>query len=57
MHQQNNIYHEGSDQNAADLQKKILAKVGTITDVVATIGAFAFKTPLLQQSLEELRKV
>ena len=47
---------KGSEQNAADLQKKILAKVGTITDVVATVGGFAWKTPLLQQSVEELRK-
>ena len=31
--------------------------MGTITDIVATIGAFAWKTPILQQSLEELRKV
>ncbi len=52
----NNI-NLGSEQNAADLQKKILAKVGTITDIVATIGGFAWKSTLLQQSVEELRKV
>jgi hypothetical protein len=47
----------GSEQKAADLQKKVLAKVGTITDVVATVGSYALKTPLLQQSAEELAKV
>ena len=57
MRQQNNIYHEGSEQNAAETQKKILAKVGTITDVVVTIGAFVLRAPILQQSLEELKKV
>ena len=48
---------KASEQNAADLQKKVLAKVGTITDVVATIGVHAHKTPLLQQSVEELGTV
>ena len=48
---------KGSEQSAADLQKKVLAKVGTITDVVTTIGSYAFKTPLLQQSVEELGTV
>ena len=48
---------KASEQNAADLQKKVLAKVGTITDVVATIGVYALKTPLLQQSVEELGTV
>ena len=43
---------KGSEQSASDLQKKIIDKVGTITDVVASIGGFAFKTPLLQQSVE-----
>ena len=48
---------KASEQNAADLQKKVLAKVGSITDVVATIGVHVFKTPLLQQSVEELGTV
>ena len=48
---------KASEQNAADLQKKVLAKVGSITDVVATIGVHGFKTPLLQQSVEELGTV
>lgn len=47
----------GSEQSAGELQKKVLAKVGTITDVVASIGGFAFTSPLLQQSVEELKKV
>ena len=51
------LLSKGSEQNAADLQKKILAAVGTITDVVSTIGGFANKPPLLQQSVEELRQV
>ena len=51
------LLSKGSEQNAADLQKKILAAVGTITDVVSTIGGFANKPPLLQQSVEELREV
>lgn len=44
-----------SEENAAKLQKATLAKVGSITDVVVTIGAFAWKTPLLEQTVEELR--
>ena len=51
------LFNLGSEQNAADLQKKILAKVGTITDIVATVGGGSSKNELLQQSVEELRKV
>ena len=46
-----------SEENAAELKKAILAKVGTITDVVASIGEFWAKGPILDQTLEEYRKV
>ena len=30
--------------------------VGSYTDVLVSVGSFAFKTPILEQSLDELRK-
>ena len=46
-----------SEESAAELKKAILAKVGKITDVVTAIGEFWTKGPILDQTLEEYRKV
>ena len=46
-----------TEQDGADLLKRVLEKVGTYTDVLASIGSFAFTTPILEQSLDVLRKV
>ena len=46
-----------SEESAADLKKAILAKVGTITDVVASMGEWWEKGPILDQTLEEYRRV
>ena len=46
-----------SEESAAELKKAILAKVGTITDVVACIGEWWMKGPILDQTLEEYRRV
>ena len=45
-----------SEESAAELKEAILAKVGTITDVVASIGDLWMKGPILDQTLEEFRK-
>ena len=45
-----------SEESAAELKEAILAKVGTITDVVASIGDLWMKGPILDQTLEEYRK-
>jgi len=46
-----------SDESAEELRKAILAKVGKVTDVVSSIGVWWQKGPILEQSLEEYRKV
>lgn len=46
-----------SDEDAEELKKAVLAKVGMVTDVVYSIGQFWQKGPILDQSLEEYRKV
>ena len=45
-----------SEESATELKEAILAKVGTITDVVASIGGFRMTGPILDQTLEEYRK-
>ncbi len=39
------------------MQKKVLEKVGSYTDVVATVGGFSFAKTLLEFSVEEIRTV
>ena len=46
-----------TEQDGADLLKRVLEKVGSYTDVLIAIGTFSMKTPILEQSLDELRKV
>lgn len=46
-----------SDEDAEELKRAVLAKVGMVTDVVYSIGQFWQKGPILDQSLEEYRKV
>lgn len=46
-----------SEESAEELKRSVLAKTGGITDVVACIGGFWLKGPVLDQSLEEFTKV
>ena len=46
-----------SEESAEELKRSVLAKTGGITDVVAAIGAWWQKGPVLDQSLEELTMV
>ena len=45
------------EQDGADLLKRVLEKVGSYTDVLVSIGSWAYTTPLLEQSLNEFRRV
>ncbi len=50
-------FHPASEKDAADLQKRVLEKVGSYTDVVATVGGFSFAKTLLEFSAEEIKTV
>ena len=50
-------YFLATEQDGADLLKRVLEKVGSYTDVVASVGSFSFTTNLLEQSLDDFRKV
>ncbi len=53
----NILIHPASEKDAADLQKRVLEKIGSYTDVVATVGGFSFAKTLLEFSAEEIRTV
>ena len=57
LHITSSKFSPATEQDGADLLKRVLEKVGTYTDVLASIGSFAFTTPILEQSLDGLRKV
>ena len=46
-----------TDEDAEKLKQAILSKVDGLTDVVSSLGSFWRKGPILEQTLEEYRKV
>ena len=46
-----------TEQDGADLLKRVLEKVGSYTDVLVAVGGFTFRTTILEMPLDELRKV